>query len=186
MNRQKWLLRLVLLLFSVVISLGISLIAASDSLEFPRNYQQDFVHYASIACPNSRIVRQIYANPMAVNAAKESKPLPDGSLIVMETHSAIADANNQLTPSRLNNVFIREKQSGFGAEHSENLRNGNWKYAWYSPTGSLVSSSEGSCLSCHTRVRDRDYIFTLPDLAIAAQTNELQSRPTEFGLSVCN
>ncbi len=186
MNFQKWLFRIALLLFSVVISLGLSRIVASESLEFPSNYQQDFVHYASVACPNSRIVRQIYANPIAISAAKENSPLPDGSVIVMETHSAVSDASGQLKPSRLNNVFIREKQSGFGIEHSENLRNGNWKYAWYSPTGSLVSSSEGSCLSCHTRVSDRDYIFTLPDLAIAAQTNQLQSRPTEFGLSVCN
>ena len=186
MNCQKWLLRAVLLLFSVVISLRLSLMAASNSLEFPSNYQQDFVHYAKIACPNSRIVRQIYANSMAVNAARESKPLPDGSVIVMETHSAIVDANGQLMPNSLNNVFIREKRANFGHEHSENLRNGNWKYVWYSPTGSLVSSSETSCLSCHTRVSDRDYVFTLPDLVTAAQTNELQSRPTEFGLSVCN
>ncbi len=186
MNPQKWLLRTALLLFSVGISLGLSRMVASESLEFPSNYQQDFVHYASIACPNSRIVRQIYANKIAVNAAKENKPLPDGSVIVMETHSAVADANGQLTPNRLNNVFIREKRSNFGREHSENMRNGNWKYAWYSPTGNLVSSSESSCLSCHTRVRNRDYVFTLPDLVTTAQTNELQSRPTEFGLSVCN
>lgn len=186
MNRQKWLLRIALLLFSVVISLGLSRLVASESLEFPSNYQQDFVHYASVACPNSQIVRQIYANPIAINAAKENNPLPDGSVIVMETHSAIADDNGELTPNRLNNVFIREKREDFGAEHSANLRNGNWKYAWYSPTGSLVSSNESSCLSCHTRVSDRDYVFTLPDLVTAAQTQELQSRPTEFGLSVCN
>ncbi len=186
MNSQKWLLRIVLLLFSAVISLGLSRLVASESLEFPSNYQQDFVHYASVTCPNSRIVRQIYANNLAVNAARENNPLPDGSVILMETHSAVADANDRLTPSRLNNVFIREKRSNFGQEHSANLRNGDWKYAWYSPTGSLVSSSESSCLSCHTRVSDRDYVFTLPDLVTAAQTNKLQSRPTEFGLSVCN
>ncbi|MGK7948227.1 MAG: cytochrome P460 family protein [Xenococcaceae cyanobacterium] len=186
MIQHKWLFRLALLLFSLLISLGLSRIVASESLDFPSNYQQDFVHYASIACPNSRIVRQMYANSLAMNAARENNPLPDGSVIVMETHSAIANSNGQLTPTRLNNVFIREKQSGFGREHSENLRNGNWKYAWYSPTGNLVSSSESSCLSCHTRVSDRDYVFTLPDLVTAAQTNELQSRPTEFGLSVCN
>ncbi|MEM8677425.1 MAG: cytochrome P460 family protein [Cyanobacteria bacterium P01_G01_bin.67] len=186
MTFPKWLFRIALLLFSVAISLGLSSLVASESLEFPSNYQQDFVHYASVACPNSQIVRQIYANPIAVNAAKENSPLPDGSVIVMETHSAIPDANDRLTPSRLNNIFIRQKQSDFGTEHSENLRNGNWKYAWYSPTESLVSSSEGSCLSCHSRVSDRDYVFTLPDLVTAAQTNDLQSRPTEFGLSVCN
>ena len=186
MIQRKWLLRIALLLFSVTISLVLSRMAASTSLEFPSNYQQDFVHYASVTCPNSRIVRQIYANPVAVNEARENNLLPDGSVIVMETHSAVADANGQLTPSRLNNVFIREKRANFGQEHSANLRNGNWKYAWFSPTGNLVSNRESSCLSCHTRVSDRDYVFTLPDLVTAAQTNQLQSRPTEFGLSVCN
>ncbi|MDJ0633758.1 MAG: cytochrome P460 family protein [Xenococcaceae cyanobacterium MO_188.B29] len=186
MNCQKWSFRMALLLFSVAISLGLSRLVASESLEFPSNYEQDFVHYASVTCPNSRIVRQMYANPIAMNAARENNPLPNGSVIVMETHSAVADANGRLTPSHLNNVFIREKQSGFGQEHSENLRNGNWKYAWFSPTGNLVSNRESSCLSCHTRVSDRDYVFTLPDLVTAAQTNQLQSRPTKFGLSVCN
>ena len=90
MIRQKWLFRLVLLLFSVVISLGLSHLVASESLEFPSNYQKDFVHYASIACPNSQIVRQIYANSIAIDAAQENQSLPDGSVIVMETHSAIA------------------------------------------------------------------------------------------------
>jgi hypothetical protein len=186
MNRQKWSLRIILLLFSVSISLGLSRLVASESLEFPSNYQQDFVHYAAIACPNSQILRQIYANPIAVNAAKENKPLPNGSIMVMETHSAVSNANGQLTPTSLNNIFIREKRENFGQEHSENLRNGNWKYAWFSSTGSLVSNSEDSCLSCHTRVKDRDYVFTLPDLVSAVKTNQLQSRPTEFGLSVCN
>jgi hypothetical protein len=186
MISSKWLFKLVLLLFSVSISLGLSRLAASESLEFPSNYQQDFIHYAAIACPNSQILRQIYANSVALNAAKENKPLPNGSVIVMETHSAVSNANSQLTPTGLNNIFIREKRSHFGEEHSENLRNGNWKYAWFSSTGSLVSNSEDSCLSCHTRVRDRDYVFTLPDLITAVKTNQLQARPTEFGLSVCN
>ena len=186
MISQKWLLRITLLLFSTIISLGFSRLVASQFLEFPGNYQQDFVHYASVACPNSQIIRQIYANSVAVNAARENKSLPDGSIVVMETHSAISDADGKLRPIRLNNIFIREKRANFGTEHSENLRNGNWKYAWFSPTGSLVSNSESSCLSCHTRVRDRDYVFTLPHLITAARTNKLQSRSTEFALSVCN
>lgn len=183
---QKWLPKIVLLLFALAISLGFFRLTVAQTLEFPSNYQQDFTHYASVTCPNSRIVRQIYANSLAINAATENNPLPDGSVIVMETHSAVADAVGKLKPTRLNNIFIREKRKNFGAEHSQNMRNGNWKYAWYSPTGSLVSKSESSCLSCHTRVSDRDYVFTLPDLVTAAQTNELQSRQTEFGLSVCN
>jgi hypothetical protein len=186
MISSKWLFRLVLLLFSVLLSLGLSRLAASESLEFPSNYQQEFIHYAAIACPNSQILRQIYANPIAVDAARENKSLPNGSVIVMETHSAVSHTNGQLTPTGLNNIFIRGKQLNFGQEHSENLRNGNWKYAWFSSTGSLVSSSEDSCLSCHTRVKDRDYVFTLPDLVTAANTNQLQTRTTEFGLSVCN
>ncbi|MGF1481844.1 MAG: cytochrome P460 family protein [Cyanophyceae cyanobacterium] len=113
----------------MAISLWLTRIGSSQSVEFPYNYRKEFFHYASIACPNSQIVRQIYANPIALNAAKENHPLPNGSVIVMETHSATSDVNGQLTPTRLNNVFIREKRSQFGKEHPENLRNGNWKYA---------------------------------------------------------
>ncbi|MEO1403328.1 MAG: cytochrome P460 family protein [Cyanobacteria bacterium J06635_1] len=163
---------------------------SDDSLvQFPANYQQQFVHYATVDCPNSSIVRQMYVNRPALDTLKTSETVPSGTVIVMETHSARQGSHGRLTPTRLNNVFIREKRSGWQV----NADSGEWQSAWYSPSGDLVSNSQGSCIGCHTRVRDshperfyqRDYLFTLPALLTAANTEQLQHQTTEFGTSVC-
>jgi Cytochrome P460 len=99
----------------------------------------------------------------------------------METHSAHSGDGGHLVPTRLNNVFIRKKQSGWNVDPNS----GEWQSAWYSPSGSLVSNEQDSCIGCHTRVRDRDFIFTLPALITAAQTRQLQKQQTEFSTSVC-
>ena len=97
----------------------------------------------------------------------------------METHTARRDAN-KLSPVKLNNIFIRAK-----TDTSENNNSQNWQSRWFSPSGSLVSDNENSCRSCHNRVKNRDYMFTLPQLVNSAKTNRLQYGQTEFGLAVC-
>ena len=151
------------------------------TVQFPAGYLEQFVQYATVDCPNSNIVRQMYVNPSALDALQNSDTVPSGTVIVMETHSARQEGGDRLTPTRLNNVFIREKRSGWRV----NENSGEWRSAWYSPSGELVSSSQGSCIGCHTMVRDRDYLFTLPALLSAAQTGQLQYQETEFGTSVC-
>lgn len=210
MARPRWISGLVLFLMSVGVALAVSsltlsgqnteythspapnVVTASDYapgstessaelVQFPAAYQQQFVQYATVDCPNSNIVRKVYVNRSPLEALATSETVPSGTVIVMETHSAQRSSDNRLTPTRLNNVFIREKRSGWRV----NADSGEWRSAWYSPSGRLVSSSQGSCIGCHTMVRDRDYLFTLPALLTAAQTNQTQYQTTEFGTSVC-
>ncbi|MEO0828205.1 MAG: cytochrome P460 family protein [Cyanobacteria bacterium J06635_15] len=150
-------------------------------VQFPADYQQQYFHYVMVDCSNSGIVRQMYVNRSALDTLKTSNTIPSGTVIVMETHSARRGSNGHLTPTRLNNVFIREKRDGWQV----NADSGEWRSAWYSPSGSLVSNGQTSCIGCHTMVRERDYLFTLPALMAAAQTKQLQYQETEFGTSVC-
>ncbi|MEO1134858.1 MAG: cytochrome P460 family protein [Cyanobacteria bacterium J06639_1] len=200
MTVPKWISRCVLLLvgFGVAIALsyldgtrslhgaesGYSLDESSptaSSVAFPTDYQQQFVHYATVDCPNSSIVRQMYVNPAALDALETRDVPPSGTTIAMETYSATRGEGDRLIPTSLNNVFVREKREGWSVAPDS----GEWQSAWYSPSGRLVSSSQQSCISCHTMVRDRDYAFTLPALQAAARTGELQCQATEFGTSVC-
>jgi hypothetical protein len=157
-----------------------SLPAAASSVQFPSNYKQQFVHYLTVDCPNSSIVRQMYINRPSLESLKASEAVPSGAVIVMETHSARRGSGDRLIPTQLNNLFIREKRQGWNVADS-----GEWQSAWYSPSGSLVSDNQSSCIGCHTRVRDRDYLFTLPALQRAAETGQTQYQQTEFGTSVC-
>ncbi|MEL6385684.1 MAG: cytochrome P460 family protein [Cyanobacteria bacterium J06626_18] len=162
---------------------------ASQQVSFPSDYAQNFVQYATVDCPNSRIVRKMFVNPEALSALQSSDMPSSGTVLVMETHSAQPGSDGRLTPTRLNNVFVREKRDDWQV----NEDSGDWRSAWYSPSGDLVSNSQESCIGCHTMVRDshperqrqRDYTFTLPALLAAAQTGQLQHQETEFGTSVC-
>jgi hypothetical protein len=155
---------------------------------FPADYRQQFIHYATVDCPKSQIVRKMYINPdslktiTASQAASQtpSQIVPVGTRIVMETHAAHAGTDGRLVPDRLNNLFVREKR----VQPHPNPDSGQWHSAWYSPSGSLVSDNQSSCISCHTSVRERDYLFTLPALISAAQTSQAQYQKTD-GSSVC-
>lgn len=201
MNRRQW----VRLLLLVAVSIGAAIVYANlfasqpnlayhsayqmdgspltnaSPVEFPATYRQQFVQYATVDCPNSQIVRKMYVNQESLSAIATSQTAPSGTVIVMETYAARSDHRGQLIPTRLNNVFIREKRSGWSVD----VNSGEWQSAWYSPSGSLVSDDQSSCISCHVQVRDRDYVFTLPALRTVAQTGQLQHQQTEFGTSVC-
>jgi Cytochrome P460 len=199
MKRSKSITGLVLFLISIGAAIGFSYFTAYDSplaanlgyspiptsatgstVTFPDNYKQQFVHYATVHCPNSRIVRQMYIDRPSLESVRTTQTVPSGAVIVMETYSASRGSGDRLVPTQLNNVFVREKRQGWNIANS-----GEWQSAWYSPSGSLVSNSQSSCIGCHLQVRDRDYLFTLPALQAAATTGQTQHQQTEFGTSVC-
>lgn len=154
--------------------------AAESLIQFPNHYKQQFVHYVTVDCPNSEIVRQMYIDRPSLESLKTSETVPSGAVIVMETYSAKKGSGDRLMPNQLNNLFIREKRQGWQVANS-----GEWQSAWYGSSGSLVSNNQSSCIGCHTRVRNRDYLFTLPALQMAARTGKTQHQQTEFGTSVC-
>ncbi|MBW4662349.1 MAG: cytochrome P460 family protein [Drouetiella hepatica Uher 2000/2452] len=154
--------------------------AAASPVQFPSNYRQQFRHYATVDCPNSGVVRQMYIDRPSLESLKASEAVPSGTVIVMETHSARRGDGDRLVPTQLNNLFVREKRQGWNISNS-----GEWQSAWYSPSGSLVSDHQNSCIGCHIQVRDRDYLFTLPALQMAVRTGQPQYQETEFGTSVC-
>ncbi|MCU0491303.1 MAG: cytochrome P460 family protein [Chloroflexaceae bacterium] len=160
--------------------------SAPDSpVAFPADYRTRFVRYATVDCVNSQVVRQMYVNPEGLAAMQNNSILPEGTVIVMETYAASRDTNGQLTANQLTNVFLREKRANWIMNLPADLRNGLWKYAWYSTSGRLVSDNSASCHGCHARAAERDYVFTLPDMATTARSGTAPRHPTEFGLSVC-
>lgn len=186
-QHRRWIQLLILFGAAIAISLGLAHVTSMNAEaplyevqtasvanipSFTKNYAQQYVHYVTVACPNQRSVREMYINREAVTALQQGNELPDGTTIAMETRSA-TQQGNRLVATRLNNTFVRQKQAG------------QWQNAWYSASQSLVSDSQASCIGCHARVRDRDYVFTQPALKAAAKTGQKQSQITEFSTSVC-
>jgi cytochrome c553 len=66
---------------------------ATTRVAFPEAYKSAFVKYHAIDFPAAKEVRYYYANRLAVDAAKQGKPLPDGSILFAEVNSAKLDDN---------------------------------------------------------------------------------------------
>jgi cytochrome c553 len=66
---------------------------ARTSATLPDDYRATFTRYHTINLPSAKRVQAFYANAVAVRAAREGKPLPDGSVLINETSSAQLDAD---------------------------------------------------------------------------------------------
>lgn len=146
-------------------------LAGPEKIEFPDNYAATFVRYATVDKPDREppIVRFMYINAAPLAAAQPNEPLPHGAVLVMEDHEAkladngepARDANGRFVPTdEITNVFVQQKERGWGAKYPEAKRNGEWEYAWFRPDGIRRDRSMDSCFECHRKVADQDFTFT--------------------------
>ena len=68
---------------------------AATRVTFPQGDKSSFTKYHTINFPAPKQVRYYYANKAAMQAAKEGKPLPDGSMLFLETYAATLDADKK-------------------------------------------------------------------------------------------
>src|ERR1700757_5128746 len=66
---------------------------AKTHVAFPEGYRESFTRYHTINFPAAKQVRQYYANQVALQAAKEGKPIPDGAVILTEVYTAKLDGD---------------------------------------------------------------------------------------------
>ena len=110
---------------------------AKTHVSFPEGYKDTFTKYHTINFPATKQVRYYYANKAAVQAAKEGKALPDGSVLFAEVYAAKLDAGMKPAMGS-DGFFVADKLvaytamasgAGWGSDMPEMLRNGNWNYA---------------------------------------------------------
>jgi cytochrome c553 len=151
---------------------------AKTNVRYPENYKQTFTMYQTVNRPDIGQVRYLYANPVALQAAREGKSLPDGSVLLLEQHAAkmgadkkpIAGPDGFFVADRLLAYAIMERQAGWGRDIPENLRNEDWQYAVYSPTRELRPGvNQGECLACHKPLDKESFTFSIKGLTEAAK-----------------
>ena len=149
---------------------------ARTRVAFPEGYKQSFTKYHTINFPAAKEVRYYYANTAALTAAKAGKPLPDGSVLFAEVYSAKLDANNTpitgsdgfYVPDKLMRYTAMERETGWGDEIPELLRNENWNYAIFTNGKQYQPSvNHAECLACHKPLSNVSYTFTLKQLSTA-------------------
>ncbi len=153
----------------LVLLFGSAALAGPEQVDLPEDYSDRFVRYTTIDKPDRQIVRFMYVDPVAATTATPDAPLPYGTVLVMEDHRAALegetptlDAAGRLVPTdEVTNIFVMEKQPGFGAGYDAALRNGEWEYAWFLADGSRKpDASFTGCFECHKAQAEEDYTFS--------------------------
>lgn len=158
---------------SVVLLLAVPTTAGPEKVAFPTGYKKHAL-YTTVDREDNKQVRDLYAPAEAVKAAKAGKPLPGGTVIAMEVYRAkvdekgqpVKDAKGRYIKSDLFGIFVMEKRTGWGAEYPEDLRNGDWEYARFTPEGKPHQPPDTKpCLECHKPYGGQDFVLTFPELA---------------------
>lgn len=149
---------------------------AQTRVSFPEGYKETFAKYHTINFPATRQVRYYYANKAAVQAAKEGKPLPDGSVLFAEVYSAKLDADKKpvtggdgfFVPEKLLFYTAMARGAGWGRDIPDMLRNEDWNYAIFTlDKQHRPGVNQAECLACHKPLDKVSYTFTLKELAAA-------------------
>lgn len=140
---------------------------------FPADYKTRYTRYATVNYPERPQVRHLYANDVALAAAREGRPVPEGAFVVMEVYTPKLDdqkvpvkgADGNLVPDKLAFIAAMARHAGWGKDIPEILRNGDWNYAALNPDLSLRSAAnQAECLACHKPMSQDNYLFSLKQL----------------------
>jgi cytochrome c553 len=150
---------------------------AKTSVAFPENYKTTFGKYHTINFPATKQVRYYYANKTALQAAKEGKSLPDGSVLFAEVYSAKLDADKKpvtgadgfFVPDQLLFYTAMARDAGWGKDIPEMLRNEDWNYAAFTLDKKHRPVNQAECLACHKPLDKDSYTFTIKQLAASAK-----------------
>ena len=143
----------------------------------PTDYKTSFTMYQTVNRPDINQVRYLYANDVALRAARDGKTLPDGSLLVLEQHAARLGPDGK--PATGSDGFfmaekfvaytVMERGAGWGRDIPENLRNEDWHYAAYSPGRELRPANQAECLACHKPLDKDSFLFSIKALSETAK-----------------
>lgn len=146
---------------------------------FPEGYKErgGYRLYQTLNRPDINQVRYLYANPVAWQAAREGKPLPDGSVLLLEQHAARLDGERKPVPGP-DGTFVADRLLAYsvmgtgpdwGRDFPEMLRNGNWNYAVFGPDMKARTVNQADCLACHKPLDKTSYTFSIEALTAAAR-----------------
>jgi plastocyanin len=152
-----------------------SAVTGPELIAFPQGYEK-WMLYATVDRYDSKQYRELYTSPEAVKAAREGRPIPDGTVIAMAIYSARVDdkgvpqkdAKGRFTKDKLAGVTVMEKRKGWGASVPEEWRNADWQYASFHGDGKPNEKANAgikACFVCHKPHEKQDFVISLAQLA---------------------
>lgn len=115
--------------------------------------------------------RERYASAAAVQAAKEGKPLPSGTVLALIQYKAqmdaqgnpVKDAEGRFMKGDLIAYAVMEKRTGWGTDYADDIRNGEWEYAVFGADGKFNDKANyKACFQCHKPHDQMDFVISYP------------------------
>jgi plastocyanin len=161
--------------------------AGPDKVAFPKDCKVGTL-YTIADRYDVKQYRELYTTPAAIQAAKEGKPLPAGTVITLIQYKAQVDAQGNPTKDARGRFLkgdpvgctVMEKRLGWGNEYPDDLRNGEWEYSAFSVDGKFNDKANiKACFQCHKPHEDKDYVISYP--AMAGRTMVASTAPVPVG-----
>jgi len=159
------------------IALTIDVWAGGDKVSFPENYAAG-VMYLSVDKADRKEVHQLYGMPDAINAARQNRPMPSGTALIVVRHSAQLDGqgnpikgpDGHFVKDKVLGYAVMEKRTGWGDEYPDALRNGEWEYRVFTAEKKPNDAAKlTACFECHKPIADHDFVYSYDKLKAAAQ-----------------
>ncbi len=132
----------------------------SNGIAYPANWKNWPVVSVSYRTDNHTI-RAIIGNETAVEAIRTGKtrPWPDGTILgkIVWKDTTLAHWKRAVTPGRFVHVeFMLKDSKKYASTYG-------WGWArWLGTEQKPFTKGPQTCISCHTPVRDSDWVFTRP------------------------
>lgn len=142
-------------------------------IALPSDYRDTYTNYLSLdRVQNHDQIIRLFANDIAMQGPNEDNELPFGSVIVAEVYKAKLDASGKAELSSLGRrirdkmalIAVMERREDLGQGYAEDLRNGHWDFATFTPGGAVARKDLNSCRACHSPLKQTDHLFSLDHL----------------------
>ncbi|PYV40059.1 MAG: hypothetical protein DMG06_21390 [Acidobacteria bacterium] len=137
---------------------------------FPEGYQKKYQVLRMVDKPDKKQLVTVYGNDAAASIKSTGQlPYPYGSILVMETSSALKgsqgkvalDEKGHYRKGKVLGLHVMRKEHGFGEGYGQN-RTGEWEYVEFGPDRSYLTPPEKSsvCAECHLKAgREKDFVY---------------------------
>ena len=146
-----------------------------DKIAFPENYAKGIL-YTTLDRADIKQYRELYSTPEAIDAVQAGKPIPSGTVLTLVQFKAKLDAqgnpekdaNGRFIKGDLAGFAVMEKRTGWGTEHADTMRNGEWEYQAFTSDKAVNEKAElGKCFMCHKPLDKMDYLFSFEAMKAA-------------------
>lgn len=144
-----------------------------NKLAYPEGWDKG-VMYATVDRYDTKQYRELWGPADAVQAAREGKPIPYGTVLTLAAYAAkldahgvpVKDANGRFVKDKLLSVNSMLKGQGLGADIPAEIRNGDWIYQTFTPDGKVNDKANlTACFQCHLPFAKDDYLTNMAKLA---------------------